>query len=86
MVSAATEECQVSLGGLPRTSLRGYTAVASAVLLERGPDPSLINLNRHGSLQECYTQHQALMPSETQQDSLYATKRAVLNPHPMSNL
>ena len=72
--------------GPPRTSLRGCRATASAMLLGHGPDPSLINLNRHRSLQECYRQHEALMPSETQQDSLYATKRAVLNSHPMSKL
>src|SRR6266699_4603130 len=48
---------QVWLGGeLGRTSLRGHRVTASWALLEHGPDPSLINLNRHRSLQKCYRQ------------------------------
>ena len=48
--------------------------------------PGLVNLNGNRSLQQRYRQHESLMPSETQQDSLYATKRAMLNSHPVSDL
>jgi len=56
------------------------------VLLRHGSYPSPVNLNGDRPLQECYRQHEALMSSKTQQDSLYATKRAALNSHPMSDL
>jgi len=86
VVSATTEECQVWLGGgLPRTRFRGHRATASLVLWQ-GLYPSLINLNGDRPLQKCYRQHQTLMPSETQQDSLGAAEWATLNSHPMSDL
>jgi hypothetical protein len=53
-------------GGLPRTSLRGRRASASWLLLGHGLDPSLINLDRHRSLQERHRQYKALVHSETQ--------------------
>jgi hypothetical protein len=79
--------------GMPSMARRAATneletsrAIASAALLEHGPNPSLINLNRHRSLQKCYGQHKPLMSSEAQQDSLYAAKRPMLDSHSMSNL
>ncbi len=62
--------------------MRGQRVAAGLVLLGNGLDPSLINLNGDRSLQKCYRQREALMPSETQQDSLYATERTMLNSHP----
>jgi hypothetical protein len=55
-------------------------------MLWQGLDPSLVNLNRHRPLQKGYRQHKPLMPSETQQDSLDATKRAALNSHSVPDL
>jgi hypothetical protein len=85
VVSAVTEECQGLGRGLPRTSLRSHRATASPVLWQ-GLYPSLINLNGDRPPQECYRQHQTLMPSETQQDSLDAAEWAVLYSDRMSNL
>jgi len=51
------------------------TGSLQAPVLWQGLYPSLINLNRHRSLQKCYGQHKPLMSSEAQQDSLYAAKR-----------
>jgi len=65
--------------------LRGHRVTASPVLWQ-GLYPSLINLNRHRSLQKCYGQHKPLMSSEAQQDSLYAAKRPMPDSHSMSNL
>jgi hypothetical protein len=70
---------------LPRTRLRGHNATTSPVLWQR-LYPSLINLNGDRPLQERYRQYKALMPSETQQNSLYATERAILDSHPLPNL
>jgi hypothetical protein len=65
--------------------LSGQWATARLVLLHE-LHPSFLNLDRDRSLQECYRQHEALISSETQQDSFYATKRAMLNFHPISDL
>jgi hypothetical protein len=59
--------------------------MAGSVLQGNGLNPSLINLNGDRSLQKCYRQDETLMPSETQQDPLDATKRAVLNSYPMAD-
>src|SRR5260370_16572790 len=56
------------------------------MLRGNGPCPSLINSNRNRPLQKCYRQHEAMMPSEIQQDSLQPTKRATLDSHPLSDL
>ncbi len=45
-------------------------AAGSRVLLRHGSYPGPINLNGNRPLQERYRQHEALMSSETQQDSL----------------
>ena len=81
-------EWQVKCGlgnGLLRNSLSGQWATAR-LALQHGLHPCFINLNRDRSLQERYRQHETLVSSETQQDSFYATKRAMLNSHPISEL
>ena len=71
--------------GPPRKALRGHRAIVFPGSWQ-GPYQSPINLNRDRPLQQCYRQHESLMSSETQQNSLYATKRAMLDSHPMSYL
>jgi hypothetical protein len=83
-VSCGNGKCGLG-NGLLRNSLSGQWATARLVL-HHGLYPCFFNLNRDRSLQECYGQHKALISSETQQDSLYATKRAMLNSHPISDL
>src|SRR6266550_247090 len=83
-VSCGNGNCDLS-NGLLRNTLRGQWVTAGLVL-QYGLHPGFINLNRDRSPQECYGQHEALISSETQQDSLYATKRAMLNSHPISDL
>lgn len=70
-------------GGLPRTSWRGRRGSAGWLLLEHGLDPSLINLDRHRSLQERHGQYQALVRSETQQNSLQSGEWAILDSYPV---
>ncbi|MCU1241697.1 MAG: hypothetical protein JWO71_2423 [Candidatus Acidoferrum typicum] len=64
---------------------RSKESTAGPVLQRNGLNPSLVNLNGNGSLQECYRQQETLVPSNTQQDSLYATKGTMLNSHPIPN-
>jgi hypothetical protein len=75
--------------GLPnrlnRNTFSGHRSTAGPVLQRNGLNPSLVNLYGHGSLQECYRQQEALVPSNTQQDPLYATKGTMLNSHPIPN-
>jgi hypothetical protein len=71
--------------GLRRKNLRRHWTAGGPCLRE-GLHPRLINLDRDRSLQKRYRQYESLMASEAQQNSLHATKRAMLNSHLMSNL
>src|SRR5205807_3533487 len=63
----------------------GRTGV-SPVGLGNWRHPGIFDLDSNRALEKCDRQHQAVMSSEIQQDSLQPTKRPVLDSHPLSNL
>jgi hypothetical protein len=61
-------------------------ASAGPNLLENWRDPGIADLDSNGALEESDRQHEAMLPPEIQQDSVQATKRAIVDSHSLSNL